>query len=232
MKKSNSIRRLLLFTAALLTTLVMTAQTTVNGRVTDESGEGVIGASVMQKGTNNGAVTDYDGNFTISVPAKSTLVISYIGYATQEVAVDGKTTIAVTLKEDSEALSEVVVVGYGTMDKKELTSAISHIGEKDFLTASSLDPSMMIQGKVAGVSITNTGTGDPNNQASIQIRGVSSRSAGLGPLIVIDGVPGGNLTNINPNDIASFDVLKDGAASAIYGTRGSNGAATHGSSPN
>lgn len=149
MKKSNSIRRLLLFTAALLTTLVMTAQTTVNGRVTDESGEGVIGASVMQKGTNNGAVTDYDGNFTISVPAKSTLVISYIGYATQEVAVDGKTTIAVTLKEDSEALSEVVVVGYGTMDKKELTSAISHIGEKDFLTASSLDPSMMIQGKVA-----------------------------------------------------------------------------------
>ena len=97
------------------------------------------------------------------------------------------------------------------------------MSEKDFLTVSSLDPSMMIQGKVAGVSITNTGTGDPNNQASIQIRGVSSRSAGLGPLIVIDGVPGGNLTNINPNDIASFDVLKDGAASAIYGTRGSNG---------
>ena len=109
------------------------------------------------------------------------------------------------------------------MDKKELTSAISHIGEKDFLTVSTLDPSMMIQGKVPGVSITNTGAGDPNNQASIQIRGVSSRSAGLGPLIVIDGVPGGNLTNINPNDIASFDILKDGAASAIYGTRGSNG---------
>ena len=120
-------------------------------------------------------------------------------------------------------LNEVVVIGYGTMDKKELTSAISHVGEKDFLTISSLDPSMMIQGKVAGVSITNTGAGDPNNQASIQIRGVSSRSAGLGPLVVIDGVPGGNLTNINPNDIASFDILKDGAASAIYGTRGSNG---------
>ncbi len=109
------------------------------------------------------------------------------------------------------------------MDKKELTSAISHVGEKDFLSVSSLDPSMMIQGKVPGVSITNTGAGDPNNQASIQIRGVSSRAAGLGPLIVIDGVPGGNLTNINPNDIASFDILKDGAASAIYGTRGSNG---------
>ena len=86
-----------------------------------------------------------------------------------------------------------------------------------------VDPSMMIQGKVAGVSITNTGAGDPNNQASIQVRGVSSRAAGLGPLIVIDGVPGGNLTNLNPNDIESFDILKDGAASAIYGTRGSNG---------
>ncbi len=109
------------------------------------------------------------------------------------------------------------------LSRTRVTSAISHVGEKDFLSVSSLDPSMMIQGKVPGVSITNTGAGDPNNQASIQIRGVSSRSAGLGPLIVIDGVPGGNLTNINPNDIASFDVLKDGAASAIYGTRGSNG---------
>lgn len=137
--------------------------------------------------------------------------------------VNGRTTINVTLKEKNDVLNEVVVIGYGTMDKKELTSAISHVGEKDFLTISSLDPSMMIQGKVAGVSITNTGAGDPNNQASIQIRGVSSRSAGLGPLVVIDGVPGGNLTNITPNDIASFDILKDGAASAIYGTRGSNG---------
>lgn len=197
---------------------------TVQGVVTDPSGETVIGASVVQKGTPaNGTITDIDGNFTITVPAKATLVITYVGYQTQEVPVDGNTSLAITLKEDSELLDEVVVVGYATMDKKELTSAISHIGEKDFLTISSLDPSMMIQGKVAGVSITNTGAGDPNNQASIQIRGVSSRSAGLGPLIVIDGVPGGNLTNLNPNDIASFDILKDGAASAIYGTRGSNG---------
>ena len=96
-------------------------------------------------------------------------------------------------------------------------------GLGDVYKRQSVDPSMMIQGKVAGVSITNTGAGDPNNQASIQVRGVSSRAAGLGPLIVIDGVPGGNLTNINPNDIESYDVLKDGAASAIYGTRGSNG---------
>ena len=196
---------------------------TVKGVVKDATGETVIGATVMQKGTSNGAVTDIDGNFTLKVPSNATLTISYVGYATQDIAVNGKTEFSIVLKEDSKSLSEVVVVGYGTMDKKELTSAISHVGEKDFLTVSSLDPSMMIQGKVPGVSITNTGAGDPNNQASIQIRGVSSRSAGLGPLIVIDGVPGGNLTNINPNDIASFDILKDGAASAIYGTRGSNG---------
>ena len=196
---------------------------TVKGVVKDATGETVIGATVMQKGTSNGAVTDIDGNFTLKVPSNATLTISYVGYATQDIAVNGKTEFSIVLKEASKSLSEVVVVGYGTMDKKELTSAISHVGEENFLTVSTLDPSMMIQGKVAGVSITNTGSGDPNNQASIQIRGVSSRSAGLGPLIVIDGVPGGNLTNINPNDIASFDVLKDGAASAIYGTRGSNG---------
>ena len=198
-------------------------QTKITGTVKDPGGEPLMGVSVRNLKTGVGAVTDLDGNYSIEVPAKSTLSFSYIGFETENVAVDGRSVINVTLKEKNDVLNEVVVIGYGTMDKKELTSAISHVGEKDFLTISSLDPSMMIQGKVPGVSITNTGAGDPNNQASIQIRGVSSRSAGLGPLIVIDGVPGGNLTNINPNDIASFDILKDGAASAIYGTRGSNG---------
>ena len=183
----------------------------------------LIGVSVTVPGTRIGAATDIDGNFSLEADSKGKLKFSYIGYVTMEEAINGRKVINVVMKENSEVLDEVVVIGYGTMDKKELTSAISHVGEKDFLTVSSLDPSMMIQGKVPGVSITNTGAGDPNNQASIQIRGVSSRSAGLGPLIVIDGVPGGNLTNINPNDIASFDILKDGAASAIYGTRGSNG---------
>ena len=222
--KQSIKKNLMLSMLMLLMPLSLLAQEIkVQGVVKDPTGETVIGATVMQKGTNNGAVTDVDGNFTLTVPSNATLTISYIGYATQEIAVNGKTEFSIVMEDDSQALNEVVVVGYGTMDKKELTSAIAHVGEKDFLTVSSLDPSMMIQGKVAGVSITNTGSGDPNNQASIQIRGVSSRSAGLGPLIVIDGVPGGNLTNINPNDIASFDVLKDGAASAIYGTRGSNG---------
>ena len=217
-------KRLVIGLLTLLMPMIVLAQDiTVQGTVTDEAGETLIGATVQQKGTSNGTVTDFDGNFTLTVPSNAILSVSYIGYTPKEIAVNGQTNLTIVLSNDDQMLNEVVVIGYGTMDKKELTSAISHVSEKDFLTVSSLDPSMMIQGKVAGVSITNTGTGDPNNQASIQIRGVSSRSAGLGPLIVIDGVPGGNLTNINPNDIASFDVLKDGAASAIYGTRGSNG---------
>lgn len=198
-------------------------QITVKGIVKDKTGEAVIGASVMEKNTSNGTITDIDGNFSLNVASDAIITVSFVGYKTTEVPVKGQTQLQVVLAEDTEMLDEVVVIGYGTMDKKELTSAISHVSEKDFLSVSTLDPSMMIQGKVPGVSITNTGAGDPNNQASIQIRGVSSRSAGLGPLIVIDGIPGGNLTNLNPNDIASFDILKDGAASAIYGTRGSNG---------
>lgn len=214
--------RLVLWVMLLFVTLTASAQQVkVTGTVTDPGGEPLVGVSVKAGAT--GAITDIDGKYSVDVASSGTISFSYVGFETIMEKVNGRKTINVTLKEKNDVLNEVVVIGYGTMDKKELTSAISHVGEKDFLTISSLDPSMMIQGKVAGVSITNTGAGDPNNQASIQIRGVSSRSAGLGPLVVIDGVPGGNLTNINPNDIASFDILKDGAASAIYGTRGSNG---------
>lgn len=225
MAKSETNLKLLFLTLMLLIGIpYMRAElASVTGTVTDIAGEPLIGVTVTVPGTATGVSTDIDGKYTIRVDSKGKLRFSYVGYQTVEEAVGGRSVIDIKMKEDSEVLNEVVVIGYGTMDKKELTSAISHIGEKDFLSVSSLDPSMMIQGKVPGVSITNTGAGDPNNQASIQIRGVSSRSAGLGPLIVIDGVPGGNLTNINPNDIASFDILKDGAASAIYGTRGSNG---------
>lgn len=201
-------------------------QVKVSGIVTDPGGEPLIGVTVRIANAGKdvaGSITDMDGKYTISVPTSSSLIFSYIGFESTTQAVGGRTTINVTLHEKNDVLNEVIVIGYGTMDKKELTSAISHVSSKDFTQVASVDPSMMIQGKVPGVSITNTGAGDPNNQASIQIRGVSSRAAGLGPLIVIDGVPGGNLTNINPNDIASFDILKDGAASAIYGTRGSNG---------
>ena len=196
----------------------------VEGVVKDANGEPIIGASVVENGTQNGTVTDIEGAYKLKVKnGNVALKISYLGYKTQTIALNGRGKLDVKLVDDAANLGEVVVIGYGTMDKKELTSAVSHVSSKDFTRVASVDPSMMIQGKVPGVSITNTGAGDPNNEASIQIRGVSSRAAGLGPLIVIDGVVGGNLTNLNPNDIESFDILKDGAASAIYGTRGSNG---------
>lgn len=203
----------------------MSAQTIqVKGVVKDVvTSEPLPGVAVLVKGTKTGTSTNSDGTYSISLVKNSVLSFSSIGYQTKEVTVTGNGELNVALSEDSQFLNEVVVVGYGTMDKKELTSAIAHVSSKDFLSSSGNDPAMLIQGKVAGVSIVNTGAADPNNQASIQIRGISSRSAGLGPLIVIDGVPGGNMTNLNPNDIESIDILKDGAASAIYGTRGSNG---------
>ena len=198
-------------------------QITVQGVVKDETGEGIPGASVIQEGTSNGVTTDLDGKFTLTVPERCEIQISYLGYMTQLIPIKGQTSLNVTLEENTEMLSEVVVIGYGSVDKKELTSAVSHVSSKDFLNISASDPAMQIQGKVAGVSIENRGSGDPNSSSNIQVRGLSSRNAGTGPLIVIDGVPGGNLQNVNSNDIASIDVLKDGAASAIYGTRGSNG---------
>lgn len=198
--------------------------TIIKGSVKDQSGEPLTGVSITVKGTTTGVLSDLDGAFTINAPNDNvTLVISYIGFQKQEIPLKGKTNVEIILKEDVQMLNDVVVVGYGTMDKKELTSAISHISSKDFLNVGSMDPAMQIQGKVSGVSITNTESGNPNSGSNIQVRGISSRNAGLGPLIVIDGVPGGNLHNINSNDIASIDILKDGAASAIYGTRGSNG---------
>lgn len=197
----------------------------LTGIVVEEgTNEPLIGASVLVKDTKLATVTNVNGAFMLNgVASDATLIVSYVGYKTQEVVVGNRTHIKIVLHQDKQLLDEVVVIGYGTMNKKELTSAISHVSSKDFLSVSATDPAMMIQGKVPGLSITNTGAADPNKTASLQIRGVSSRSAGLGPLIVIDGVPGGDLSNLNPNDIESFDVLKDGAASAIYGTRGSNG---------
>lgn len=196
---------------------------TVSGTVTDEKGEPAIGASVLVLETKAGGVTDVDGNFTIKTPAKGHLRITYVGYEPQDVPVRGQSRLKIVLKTASTVLDDVVVVGYGSMKRKEMTSAISHVSAKDLNQVSSLDARMMLQGKVSGVTVTNTALADPNSQGSIQIRGISSREAGLGPLIVIDGVPGGDMTNVNPSDIESIDVLKDGAASAIYGTRGSNG---------
>lgn len=200
------------------------AERTISGVVSDERGEGLPGVSVVIKGLTRGAVTDASGTFRLVVPdGPRTLVFSFVGYASQEVAVTNQITLTVQMKPDVKSINEVVVVGYGSLSRKEVTSAVTHLSSSDLLRVGSNSPLMSIQGKVAGLSITNTAAGDPNSTPNIQLRGASSRSAGLGPLFVINGIPGGNLDNINQNEIESIDVLKGGAASAIYGTRGSNG---------
>lgn len=204
---------------------VIQPQIVVEGTVTsDDDGESLPGVNVLVKGTSTGTVTDIDGKYSINVPNENDiLVFSSIGYTSQEVAVNGRSVINITLTVDIQSLAEVVVVGYGTLDKKEVTSAISHVSSEELSVVSSNDPLMKIQGKVSGLTVQNVAAADPNSTARIQLRGITTRSSATGPLIVIDGVPGGNLVNVNENDIESIDVLKDGAASAIYGTRASNG---------
>jgi len=209
---------------SLLTAGVVHAQgTRVSGKVTDASnGEPLIGVNVLESGTSNGTVTDLDGNYALNVSASATLSFSFTGYATQNVTVGSSTTINVSLSFELQALSEVVVVGYGTQKKKEVTSAVTSLKAEDFNRGTVNDPSQLLQGKVAGLSVVRPG-GDPNGGFQIRLRGISTVGANAEPLVVIDGVIGGSLSTVDPNDIAAIDVLKDGSAAAIYGTRGSSG---------
>lgn len=197
------------------------------GTVTDMGdGKGLSGVSIADNTKSSSASTNEQGKYTISIPASAkSITFSYVGFESKTMPVTESNIINVLLSSTSNTLKDVVVVsvGYGTLDKREVSSAITHVSSKDLLTVAANNPLMSLQGKVAGLNITNTASGDPNSSPSIQLRGVSSRSAGLGPLYVVNGVPGGNIDNINQNDIESIDVLKGGAASAIYGTRGSNG---------
>ena len=195
----------------------------VTGLVKNEKGEPLAGVSVSVKGTTKGTSTNAAGEFTIDANKGDVLIFSSIGMETQDLTVSDQAQISITLKTKATQQDEIVVVGYGTLSSKEISSAVTHLSAKELLTVGSNSPLMSLQGKVAGLSITNTAAADPNSTPSIQLRGVSSRDAGLGPLYVINGIPGGNLDNINQNDIESIDILKGGAASAIYGTRGSNG---------
>lgn len=196
---------------------------TISGQVVDASGTPLIGVNVRTVETSVGTITDIDGRFKLKCNKGNYIVVSYIGYTSKKMQIRDGRDLHIVLKEEATVLNDVVVIGYGTVAKKELTSAVSHVSSKDLLNIGGGNPALQIQGKVSGVMIDNTAAADPNGVTNIQVRGVSSRSAGLGPLVVIDGVPGGSLDNINENDIESIDVLKDGAASAIYGTRGSNG---------
>lgn len=205
-----------------LTSMAM-AQRTVSGTVTDaENGDPLIGASVLVTGTSTGTVTDFDGNYTINVPANAeTLTFSYTGYGSQEITIGGQTTVNVELSS-GETLNEVVVIGYGTTTQAEVTSAVSSVSAEDFNAGNINDPTQLIQGKVAGLQISKPG-GNPNDNATLRLRGVTSFGGNQGPLIIIDGVVGADFSTVDPNDIESVDVLKDGSAAAIYGIQASSG---------
>lgn len=228
----------------LLLSVTAWAQTrTVTGTVTSsEDGAGVPGVNVIEKGTNNGTVTNPDGSFSVNVSENATLVFSFVGYATQEVVVGTQTTINVTLQADVTALSEVVVIGYGAVQRRDATGAVASVKAEDFNKGVISSPEQLIQGKMAGVQVTSA-SGEPGAGVNIRIRGTSSVRAGNNPLFVVDGIPltgadvsaGGAdlgrgtssarnpLNFLNPNDIESIDILKDASATAIYGSRGANG---------
>ncbi|HEX9151916.1 MAG TPA: carboxypeptidase-like regulatory domain-containing protein, partial [Flavobacterium sp.] len=237
--KNSLLKGLMVFLTMLCTSLTYSQD--VSGTVSDASGP-LPGASVLVKGTTNGAQTDLDGKFTIkNVGSNAVLVFSYIGLKSQEVNVAGKSSVTVILKEDSAELKEVVVIGYGSVKKKDATGAVDQIGAKDFDNVSSPSPAQLLRGKVAGVQVTQS-SGEPGAGVAIRVRGNSSIRSGNGPLVVIDGVPldGGNVSGggddllgtsssrnplnfVNQNDIESISVLKDASSTAIYGSRGANG---------
>lgn len=216
----------------------------ITGIVTDHTGDGIIGANILEKGTTNGVITDLDGRFTITVQPGSTLVISYIGYITQEIPITANSpnTVNVQLVEDAKTLDEVVVVGYGVVRKSDLTGAVSSFKEGDMNKGVNTSISGLLEGKAAGVQIT-TASAEPGGGINVMVRGAGSVNAGSGPLYVIDGLPietgtvvdagGANMpgvrvqrspiSNINPGDIESIEILKDASATAIYGSRGANG---------
>ena len=218
---------LLLFLFILLLQARAFAQQTavqVIGKVTDEKGETMPGVNVRLKGTQAGASTDVNGKFSLSVPGgKGTLVFSFLGYLTQEIPLNGQATFTVNMVGDPKSLKEVVVIGYGSQKRETVTDAITTVKAEDFNKGNITDPITLIQGKVAGLSISRSSGSDPNAMADFQLRGPSSVFSATGPLIVIDGVPGGDIQMIAPQDIASIDVLKDASAAAIYGERGSAG---------
>ncbi len=188
-----------------------------------EDGSPISGATVLVQGTASGAYTDDNGEFTIQVPGNAnTLLVTFFGYEPQEIAIDGQTNVEVSLVTSVSTLDEVLVTGYGTQKAKEVTSAITSVDAKDFNGGQVNDPAQLIQGKVAGLVIARPG-GDPNGGFNIRLRGLSTAAGNTEPLVVIDGVIGADLGSIDPNDVQSIDILKDGSAAAIYGTRGSNG---------
>lgn len=225
LRKSNSIRRFLsMLLLAIVAIGAYAQQNKVTGTVVDANGEPIIGASVIVKGTSNGGVTDLDGNFTINnVQPNQSIVVSYIGYTSQTLAVNGKSNFQIVLKSDDKLLDEVVVVGYGVQRKSDVTGALAHLDSKELTKMPVSNALEGMQGKAAGVDITNSQR--PGEVGSITIRGSRSIGASNNPLYVVDGmvIQNGGIENLNPQDIESIEVLKDASATAIYGSRGANG---------
>ena len=224
LSSTSVLRRLMFLALVVLCTSSAWAQKQVSGTVVDATGESIIGASVMVKGTSTGTVTDFDGKFTIqNVPENASLVISYVGYRTQTLAVAGKSQFDITLEEDKQMLDEVVVVGYGVQRKSDVTGALTRVGEKELNAKPVSNAFEALQGKAAGVDITTSER--PGTIGSIMIRGTRSLNASSAPLYVVDGVPlqAGGIEALNPRDIESIDILKDASSTAIYGSRGANG---------
>lgn len=194
----------------------------VRGTVKDVTGEPIIGASVLEKGTTNGIITDMEGHFILQVSGKSSLVISYLGNQTQEIAINGRKKLDVVLKEDTELLDEVVVVGYGTMQKRDVTTSVTAVSTKDLNQRPIISTGSALQGKAAGVQITQP-NGLPGQGMVIRVRGSSSINASNDPLYVVDGVPMTDINFLSPNDIESMQILKDASSAAIYGSRAANG---------
>lgn len=221
--KNLSKWRYLLLLCTLIFSLGLSAQSvTVTGNVTDESQIPIIGGNIIEKGTNNGTVTDIDGNFTLSVSQGATLQISYIGYTTSEIVVGNQTNLQVVLREDMQSLQEVVVVGYGTQQKVNLTGAVARIGEKELESRPIQNVSSALQGLVSGLTVMS-GQGRPGQDGStLRIRGTGTLNTAA-PYILIDGVESGTMNSLDPNDIESISVLKDASSAAIYGSKASNG---------
>ena len=198
----------------------------VKGQVTDKNGDGVIGATVKVKDAQAGTVTDYNGNFSLNVQKAGTLVVSYIGYLTKEIAFTPGQTLNITIEEDATALDEVVVVGYGVQKKSDVTGSVTSINKDRLSKLPVTNVLQAVQGAAAGVTISQ-GSSIPGDAPSALVRGRNSINAGTGPYIVVDGIPisksGGSLNDINPGDIESMEILKDASATAIYGTNGANG---------
>lgn len=193
----------------------------VRGKIVDINNVSIIGANIVEKGTTNGTITDMDGNFSLQVEDNAVLHISYIGYLSQDINTTDENIFNITLLEDTQALEEIVVIGYGTQRKGEVASAITTVRSDDFVKVPAPDAAQLIRGQVPGLAIVSPG-GDPTSTSQILLRGTTTLTSSMSPLIIIDGVPGA-LNSISPDEIDQIDVLKDGSAAAIYGTRGTNG---------